>query len=122
MHSTAIRVYVGVVTALAAGSLLFVDWASLPLMPTESWAGLLTLIILGLVSESLSLSTKVAGNSGSQSITFLPLLACVLLFGPVPAVALHAATGAFGEVIIRRNEPIKAVFNMSQYLLGAVPV
>lgn len=35
MHSTAVRVYVGVVTALAAGSLLFVDWASLPLMPTE---------------------------------------------------------------------------------------
>ncbi|MCH9024995.1 MAG: HDIG domain-containing protein, partial [candidate division Zixibacteria bacterium] len=30
----------------------------------------------------------------------------------------HAATGTFGELVIRRNEPIKATFNISQYLLS----
>ena len=84
----------------------------------DIWTGLLSLIILGLVSESLSLSVKVAGNRGSSSITFLPLLACVLLFGPVPALIFHAATGTFGELVIRKNEPLKATFNISQYLLS----
>jgi putative nucleotidyltransferase with HDIG domain len=80
----------------------------------------LSLIILGLISESLSLTVKVGGNSGSSSITFLPLLTCVLLFGPVPALILHAATGTFGEAIVRRSEPIKGIFNVSQYLLSTV--
>ncbi len=118
MQSTAIRIYVGVVTALAAVSLLFVDWVSLWSLDQDVWTGLFSLIILGLVSESLSLSVKVAGNRGSSSITFLPLLACVLLFGPVAALIFHAATGTFGELVIRRNEPIKATFNISQYLLS----
>jgi len=118
MQSTAIRIYVGVVTALAAVSFIFVDWGSLTSLDEDVWTGLLSLIILGLVSESLSLSVKVAGNRGSSSITFLPLLACVLLFGPVAALIFHAATGTFGELVIRRNEPIKATFNISQYLLA----
>ena len=118
MQSTSIRTYVGVVAALAAASLLLVDWASLAPLGADVWTGLLSLIILGLVSESLSLSVKVAGNQGSSSITFLPLLACVLLFGPVPALIFHATTGTYGELIIRRNEPIKATFNISQFLLS----
>ena len=117
MQSTSIRIYVGSVAALAAASLYWVDWTSLSAL-SDDWAGLLSLIILGLVSESVSLPVKIAGNKGSSSITFLPLLACVLLFGPVPALVFHAATGAFGEIIIRRNEPIKATFNISQYLLS----
>ena len=112
--------YVGVVTVLAVGSFFFLDWGVLDSLSPDSWAGLLSLVILGLVSEALSIKIKFGGNSGSSSITFLPLLACVLLFGPVPALVLHAATGAFGEVIVRRNEPIKAVFNISQYLLCTV--
>ena len=67
MQSTAIRIYVGVVTALAAVSLFFVDWTSLAGLDEDVWTGLLSLIILGLVSESLSLSVKVAGNRGSSS-------------------------------------------------------
>ena len=121
MQSVALRLYVAVVSALAVASLAFLDWGSLSSLQPDSWAGLLSLVILGFVSESLSLPVKVGGNSGSSSITFLPLLACVLLFGPVPAVIFHAATGVFGEFIIRRNEPIKATFNISQYL-GATAV
>ncbi len=118
MQSTSIRIYVGVVTALAMVALAFVDWASLESLDPQVWTGLLSLIILGLVSESVSLPVKVAGNEGSSSISFLPLLACVLLFGPVPALIFQGAIGAFGELIIRRNEPIKATFNISQYLLS----
>ena len=118
MQSTSIRIYVALVTALAATSFIFVDWVSLAPLGEDVWTGLLSLIILGLVSESLSLSVKVAGNRGSSSITFLPLLACVVLFGPVPALIFHAATGTFGELIVRKSEPIKATFNISQYLLS----
>ena len=118
MQSTSFRTYVGVVTALAVASMFLLDWGVLDSLSQESWKGLLSLIILGLVSEALAIKVKVGGNSGSQSITFLPLLACVLLFGPVPALILHACTGTFGEVVVRRNEPIKAAFNISQYLLS----
>ena len=120
MQNTPLRVYVGVVVALSAGSLFLVDWSPLNDLSTEAWTGLLALVILGLVSESLSLTIKVGGSSGSSSITFLPLLTCVLLFGPVPAVMLHAATGTFGEIIVRRSEPIKTIFNIGQYLLSTV--
>ncbi len=117
MQSTSIRIYVGFVTVLAGTSLYWVDWTQLSAL-SDHWAGLLSLIILGLVSESVSVSIKVAGNKSSSSIIFLPLLACVLLFGPVPALVFHAATGAFGELIIRRNSPIKATFNIGQYVLA----
>jgi len=120
MQKTSFRIYVVIIAALAVGSLCLLDWMSLASMPQEARAGLLALVILGLVSESLSLSVQVGGNSGSSSITFLPLLTCVLLFGPIPAVLFHAATGVFGEVLVRRNEPIKATFNIGQYLLSTV--
>ena len=120
MHTGPIRTYVAVVVVLSVGSLPLVDWASLFGLPAEAWAGLLALITLGLLSESLSLTIKVGGNSGSSSITCLPLLACVLLFGPAPALILHATAGAFGEIIIRRTPPIKAVFNISQFVLSTV--
>ncbi len=120
MQNTPLRVYVGVIVALSAGSLFLADWSPLNDLSTEAWTGLLALVILGLISESLSLTIKVGGSSGSSSITFLPLLTCVLLFGPGPAVLLHAATGTFGEIIVRRSEPIKAIFNISQYLLSTV--
>ena len=102
------------------GSFFLLDWGVLDSLSAESWKGLLSLVILGLVSEALSIKVKLGGNSGSSSITFLPLLACVLLFGPVPALILHIGTGTFGEAIVRRSEPIKAVFNVSQYLLSTV--
>lgn len=120
MQNTALRFYVGFMVALSVGSLFLADWSAIYGLKTEVWTGLLALVILGLVSESLSLTVKVGGNRGSSSITFLPLLTCVLLFGPMPAVMLHAATGTFGELIVRRTEPIKAVFNISQFLLSTV--
>ena len=120
MQNTSVRIFVGVIVAVSAGSLFLADWSVLNDLSTEAWTGLLALVILGLVSESLSLTIKVGGNSGSSSITFLPLLSCVLLFGPVPAIMLHAATGTFGEIIVRRSEPIKVIFNISQYLLSTV--
>ena len=120
MDTGPVRTYVAVVVVLSVGSLLLVDWASLFDLPAEAWAGLLALVTLGLLSESLSMTIKVGGNSGSSSITFLPILACVLLFGPAPALILHATAGAFGELIIRRTLPIKAVFNISQFVLSTV--
>ena len=74
MQNTSLRVYVGVMVAVSAGSLFLADWSALNQLSAEAWTGLLALVILGLVSESLSLTVKVGGNSGSSSITFLPLL------------------------------------------------
>ena len=81
MQNTPLRVYVGIIVALSAGSLFLADWSPLNDLSTEAWTGLLALVILGLISESLSLTIRVGGSSGSSSITFLPLLTCVLLFG-----------------------------------------
>ena len=53
MQITSLRMYVGIVTALAVGSLFLLDWEMLDSLSAESWQGLLSLVILGLVSESL---------------------------------------------------------------------
>jgi len=120
MESTSLKAYVWTVVGVSAWSLSLVDWTALGGFTPDAWQGLAALVALGLLSESLALTIRV-GQSGrsSSSITFIPLLAAVLLFGVPAAVLFFALVGAFGE-IIRRKEPIRAVFNWSQYLLSTV--
>ncbi len=112
-------------TAVAA--LFFLDWDSLRLLSgnlgslsTPAWVGLLALLALGILSEFLSVSVTVAENSGTSSIVFIPLLATLLLFGPVAAALFSLISAVFGEILIRHKPPLKATFNISQYFLSAL--
>ncbi len=76
------------------------------------------LIAIGVLSEALAIGLSVGTNAGTSSITFLPLLAGVQLFGPAAGVLLVAVTQVVGEFMIRRKHPVKATFNVAQMILA----
>ena len=120
MKQRAIKVYVGFTVVLALGTVAIQDWAVLADAsdPTD-WLGFSVLLVLGLLSEAATLSISVGKQTGStSSIIFLPLLASVLIFGPVPTVLFMGLTGFFGEFLIRRKETLRAAFNTSQYVVA----
>ena len=88
-----VQAYVGTMIAAAMLCLLLTDWGSLIALPSSSLVGLAGLIGIALFSECLAIGLSVGG--GSSSITFLPLLASVQLFGPAAGVALIVPTIAF---------------------------
>ncbi len=119
MQRRAIKVYVGFTVALAFGAFALQDWGLLAALQTHDWIGFSVLLGLGLLSEAATLSISVGKQAGStSSIIFLPLLASVLIFGPVPTVLFMALTGFFGEFVIRRKETLRAAFNTSQYVVA----
>ncbi|MFC1574798.1 HD-GYP domain-containing protein [Gemmatimonadota bacterium] len=120
MKPRPIQIFVCVVVVLAMGAIMLQDWGFFFSLTTGPVVGFLTLLALGVVSESLTLSISVGKSKGStNSINFLPLLACILLFGPGPTVLFLAITGTVGEFLIRKKETIRAVFNSSQYVFSA---
>ncbi|MFC1661587.1 HD-GYP domain-containing protein [Gemmatimonadota bacterium] len=116
MRVRAIHLFVGLMGALATACVLLLPWDNLSALPRTHIIGIIALTGLGLLSESLAVTFTVARNRGNSSITFLPLLACVLLFGPAAAVLLMGVSGGIAEFLIRRKEAIRAFFNLSQYV------
>ena len=118
MRSTAVRVYVTLIAGAAALSLTAVSWNGLLSLSLAEWAGLALLMAFGLLSERLSVGMTFIPRGASHTITFIPLLSTVLLFGSAAPVVFMAVTGGVAEVFIRRKERIRAVFNVSQYVLS----
>lgn len=126
MNQKRIQIYVGVVVALAIGSAVCQDWATLvrPVLDSQElpWphiGGWLALLALGLMAENLTLSIKVGrSDTSTNSINSLTLLTSILLFGPAPTVLFWGVTGVVGEFVIRKKEKIRAVFNSAQYVLA----
>lgn len=118
MKPRAIHIYVAIVTATALVCLALLDWHEVTRLPREHLFGLAALIALGLISEALALRIQVGNTSGNSTITFIPLLASVLLFGPTAAVLLMGLTGFVGEFAIRRKEGLKGLFNISQWIVA----
>ncbi len=119
MNRRAVRIYVFFVVALAVGAALVQDWSVFGQFGLQDRLGWTILLVLGLVSESLTLPIQVGRTAGStSSIVFIPQLAVLLLFGPAAAVLFMAVTGVVGEFIIRRKPALKAIFNSAQYVFS----
>jgi putative nucleotidyltransferase with HDIG domain len=119
MRPRVIKAYVGFVLVLAISVIAIQDWSVLEAMPLRDWVGFSVLLILGLMAESLTLPITVGKKDGStSSIIFLPLLACILLFGPVPTVLFMGLAGVVGEFLIRKKETIRSTFNAAQYVVA----
>lgn len=131
MKLSPIKIYVGMTVVLAAGALLMLDWTAL--QPFAAFdlssgfseykihpgVGLVALILLGLSSETGTLTITVVKSAGStSSIIFLPLLVSIVLFGAEATVLFIAVTGVVAEFILRKKELIRAAFNSAQYILS----
>lgn len=116
MNDRRVQVYVVFMCVAGAACLVFADWASLTELPRSSLLGFTGLIAIALFSESVAIGLSVGG--GRSSITFLPLLASVQLFGPAGGLALIVPTMAFVEFFVRRKALSKGLFNVSQAVVG----
>jgi putative nucleotidyltransferase with HDIG domain len=119
MTSSTTKVYVAAVCALAALALATEPWIEVSRLETRDQWGLVALIALGLLSESLSLRTASEGSEGTFTITLVPLLASVLIFGPAPTILFMGISGAVAEFFYHRKPVLKASFNVGQYIVAA---
>ena len=84
MNERRLKVYIGTVYLAAALAALSTDWSALGGLPQPAVFGCMGLIVIGVLSEGLAIGLSVGAASSTSSITFLPLLAAVQLFGPRP--------------------------------------
>lgn len=117
IRQRSIRLYVLAMAGAASIALALTPWHSITQLPHGSLGGWLALVAVGVFSEAVAIRLDVGKETGSSSIMFIPLLASVQLFGPASAVGLMVVTGAFGEVV-RRKESIRAVFNIAQGIVA----
>jgi putative nucleotidyltransferase with HDIG domain len=110
--------YVGLVVSAALVSLGLQDWHGFVDLPSHALAGVGLLTAIGLVSEGTALRLSVSTGKALSSVTFLPLLACVLLFGPTSAVVFYLINGVIAEFFIRKKGLLRAAFNAAQYVLA----
>lgn len=116
MSERRVNLYVALMCITGLFCVGLTDWASLTTLPPESLIGLAGLIGIAVLSESLAIGLSVGG--GRSSITFLPLLASVQLFGPAGGVALILPTMAFVEFVVRRKPLDRGLFNVSMVVVG----
>jgi putative nucleotidyltransferase with HDIG domain len=103
---------------LAISCIATTDWLTIAQLPSSSLIGLATLVGIGLMSESVAIGLSVGGSEGRSSITFLPLLAAVQLFGPSAGTLLVAITLSFAEFAIRRKALFRRTFNVAQAIVA----
>lgn len=113
MNERRVNAFVALMCATAVLCLALADWQSLASLTVESWFGLVALIGIALLSEGLAIGLNMGGG-GTSSITFLPLLAAVQLFGPEAGIILMLVTMAFTDAVVRRKDLRKALFNSAQ--------
>ena len=119
MNARRIRVYVTFMWLAAIACLATTEWSSLASLPPRGLVGLGGLVGIALLSESLAVGLSVGnGGGGRASITFLPLLAAVQLFGPAGGIVLAVATIAFAEIVVRRKPLFRASFNVAQTIVA----
>lgn len=120
MNKRILHVYIAGICILAAALATTLDWRQLESLTAGDFLGLGTLALLGLVAEQQAVTIRLGsrGPGSSSSIAFLPLFTTVLLFGPAATVVSMFLAGVTVEYLIRRNEPLRANFNIGQYVLS----
>jgi len=71
------------------------------------------------MSEALAVGMSVGKGAGNTSVTFIPMLASVQLFGPAAAIILLTASTTFGEFAVRRKTFERGIFNVTQLIVAA---
>lgn len=118
MNQARLNRYVISVCVAALVAAMLTDWGALADLPRSGLFGLAGLIAIGVLSEAMAIGLSVGGTASTSSITFLPLLAGVQLFGPAAGVLLVAVTQVFGEFVVRRKGTLKGSFNVAQMILA----
>lgn len=118
MHARLLHAYlisVGIVALTALGA---TDWTPLAELGGNSLSAFSALVLMAVVSEALAVRLGVGKSGGSTSVTFIPLLASLQLFGPAAAVTLLMVSATFTEFLIRKKPLERAFFNVTQVVVA----
>ena len=119
MRSRLIHLYVAGMCLAAAAAVSQVDWSTLADFRVGSLVGFLALIGMAVMSEALAVRLGFAQSAGSTSVTFIPLLASVQLFGVGAAVVLITVSVIFAEFAVQKKTLERGVFNVAQLIVAA---
>jgi len=117
LHPLRIYALIAVVCSAAAFLLLTGEWQWPGAFPSRYWNALAAFAILGILSDSFFLRMPFA--KVSTSVSFIPLLASVLLFDHPWPMVISGVTACFVDTFVRRKPAIRVWFNTAQYMLAA---
>ncbi|HSG81420.1 MAG TPA: hypothetical protein VLC48_04145, partial [Gemmatimonadota bacterium] len=81
----------------------------------EAWIGVLALMALTVLAEGLGV--RVTGPA-LFSVSLIPIVATVPLFGPSVAVASTAGSQVIARFFLQKQHPVKSTFNVAQLTLA----
>jgi len=108
---SAVSLYVGIVSALAAGSFAWVTYAE----GTTLSVALLAFCVLAAVADLKEVRLPLVGVVG---MSFVPVLAALVALGLWPATVVAMVSGATSAGFTR--DPHKVAFNIANYMLSTV--
>jgi putative nucleotidyltransferase with HDIG domain len=113
----AVRVYVAIAAAVAAGCLALAGWGVPVGELTAHWNALAAFVVLGFLSEAFYLRLRVGQGETSSSVAFIPFIAAILLFETGWAIIVAAVSELAVEFAVRKKPGIKILFNVSQLVV-----
>lgn len=115
--SRTLQAYVGLVALISAViATVILTHYPLSLSGVMGWAGILSLMALTVAGEGLGV--RYGGGRALFSVSLIPTVATVPLFGPAVAVASTAVSQAFARPILQKQPAVKATFNVAQLTLA----
>lgn len=118
MRNRKVHAFIAAICVAATAVVAVADWAGFGSLTRDSLTGFVALVAIGMFSEAMAIRISYGKSAGNTSITFIPLLASVQLFGPASAILLMGLTGAFGEFVVRKKEFQRGLFNVAQWTLA----
>jgi hypothetical protein len=105
-----------VVAAAATVAVLIVPRYPMPVEGFKAWSGIAALMALTVVAEGLGV--RISAGRAVFSVSLIPTVATVPLFGAAVAVISTAASQAVAQFLVLKHHPVKAIFNVAQLSLA----
>lgn len=101
-----------VLVAALAVAVLVVPLHPIELSGVRAWTGIAALMALTILAEGLGV--RISAGRAVFSVSLIPTVATVPLFGPSVAVLSTAVSQTIAQFVVLKHHPIKAIFNVSQ--------
>ena len=118
--STAAKIYIAVVGALAAAVIGSLDFDPITAVSPGLAASLAAFVVVGCVAEGMAVDFRLGpGRQAKSSLAFLPFLSSIAIFSPILAVLAVGSVVFISQTVIRRTDFYRSAFNIAQAVLAA---
>lgn len=117
MRRVLLYAFIVAVSAATLCVLAFQHWEIPETFPSKFWNALVAFVILGIVSESFSFTIPVANVR--NSVSFVPFIASVALFGHPWPMLIGGVTAFVADKLVRNKPLVRVWFNTAQFMLAS---